>query len=171
MEAEKPTVEVPTYTEFKLPEGLSASPEQLEGFTGFLAEHKLTQEAGQALMDLHATALQKAVTDIQQRQVDAFDETRRNWREDFFKTAGNRADTMANDAKWAIQDLCRTKEEREEVQQMLAFTGTGDNKLMIGLLARAAKRLREPGKAPTPLPNNGARGGTRADQRYGRTQR
>lgn len=159
--------EKPTYTEFKLPEGFKAAPEHLKAFTGFLAENNLSQEAGQKLMDLHTAALQETVKQTAQGQREQFDGMRRDWREDFFKSNGIRADTVANDAKWLIKELSPNADDRKALQQVLALTGAGDNKLVVGLLARAARKLREATPGPRPLPNNGRSGGTRADQRYG----
>lgn len=163
----------PVYADFKMPEGFSVAPEQLTAFTGMLAKHNLTQEAGQELIDLHTSTLKTAIeqmgADMQQRQVDTFAETRKGWREDFFKTAGNRSDTIANDAKWAIHELVKDSKQRAELTDVLGFTGAGDNKAIINLLAAAARRLRER-NAPAPgLPQNGARSGNPADRRYGKS--
>lgn len=167
-EGEKPAAEpAPVYTEFKMPEGMQAAAPQMEAFTAFLGENNLSQEAGQKLIDLHAAAIQDTAKQMAQGQRDQFDGMRRDWREDFFKSNGNRADTVANDAKWLIKEFSPNADDRKALQQVLAMTGAGDNKLVVGLLARAAKKLREATPGPRPLPNNGRSGDSRPNQRYG----
>lgn len=158
----------PVYADFKLPEGFAAEPEQTAAFTGILSEFGLNQEQGQKLMDLHAASLTKAVETLSQQGQDAFQNMRRDWRESFYKTAGNRADTMANDAKWTIQHLFPKTEERKAFTDVLAATGAGDNYAMISALARVATRLRERGAPASPLPAKG-QSMTAADRRYSRS--
>lgn len=170
-DAKEPVVEtapepvLPTYEPFTLPEGLQAAPEQLQAFSGLAGKHGLSQEAAQEFMDMHASALQGAQTAMDQRQRDVFSQTRRDFREDFYKSAGNRADTLANDAKFAIAQLVPDKKARAEVFSLLDYTGTGDHKAMIGMLAAAGKKLRERAAPPPPVPPKGAPERA-ADRRY-----
>lgn len=162
-----PLVVAPVYEDFKLPEGLQAAPEQISSFHEVLGKHGLSQEAGQELMDLHASALQSAHEAMQQQQRDVFSETRQQWVKDFDKQAGNRRDTILNDAKFAIHNLVKDTKERAALHDVLAFTGAGDHPAVVNLLAKAGKKLRE-GVAPPPsLPNNGAKSGRPEDRRYG----
>lgn len=158
------------YEAFKLPEGLQAPEEQLGQFTGVLSKYGLTQEAGQELMDLHGAALKQATQALQQRQLDAFQEMRRDWREDFYRTAGNRANTLADDAKFAIHELTRDKKERDELEAVFRDTGAGDHKAVVRLLAAAGRRLRERSAPSVGVPAR-TQGDNPADRRYGRTQR
>lgn len=162
--------QVPVYAEFKLPEGLTAQPEHMNAFTGFLGSHGLTQEDGQALLDMHGAVLKQATDQMAQRQIDVFEETRAGWRKDVDKRFGNRRNTAVEDAKWAITDLVRDKAAREELWGVLSFTGAGDHPAVIGALASAGRRLRErnapaPGLPANPQPANPA------DRRYGAAPR
>lgn len=159
----------PVYAEFKLPERIQAPAEKIEAFTGLLGKFNLTQEAGQELMDMHGAALAQMHEQMVQTQRDTFSDMRKTWREDFFKTAGNRADTMANDAKFAIQQLVKDTAQRKELFTVLDITGAGDNKHIVGVLAAAGRVLRERAAPPTPTPTNGAKSGRAADRRYSRT--
>jgi hypothetical protein len=143
----------PTYEAFTLPEGLNVAPEQLEAFTSVLAEYGLTQEAGQKLMDLHAGALKEMSTQFEQRQRDAFDQTRADWRGQVDKKFGNRRDAVVNDAKWAIETLVPTAKERQALWSTFAYTGVGDHPAMIDLLSRAAAKMRERAAPATGVPN------------------
>jgi hypothetical protein len=143
----------PTYEAFTLPEGLNAAPEQLEAFTSVLAEHGLSQEAGQKLMDLHAGALKEMSAQLEQRQRDAFDQTRADWRGQVDKKFGNRRDAVVNDAKWAIETLVPSAKERQALWNTFAYTGVGDHPAMIDLLSRAAAKMRERPAPATGVPN------------------
>jgi len=155
----------PAYEAFKVPEGLTLPEERVAEYTAILGKHNLTQEAGQELIDLHASALGQMQASLAQHQQDAFADTRRTWREDFYKSAGNRSDTMANDAKWAITKLVTDAAQRKELYTVLDNTGAGDHKAVIGLLARAARVMRER-DAPPPGLTPKAPERTPAQRRY-----
>lgn len=142
----------PVYTDFKLPEGLKAAPEQIEAFTKVLAEHGLSQEAGQQLMDMHGATLKQIYEQKAQADNDAFQETRKGWRDDFYKAAGNRADTIANDAKWLINDVVKDKKQLADLKGVLNFTGAGDHPAVLNFLGSVAKRLRERAAPPPSVP-------------------
>ena len=155
------------YEAFKLPDGVSAAQEEIDTFTGILGEYKLPQEAGQKLMDLYGAATKKFVEQAAQHQQDVFAQTRKDWREDFFKSAGNRSDTVANDAKFAITEAVKDPKARKEVWSVLDFTGAGDNKHVINAFAALGRRLRER-SAPAPsISVNPNASLTKADKRYG----
>lgn len=154
------------YEAFKLPEGFTAQPEQIESFTGLIGKYGVPQEAAQELMDLHAGALQKAADAMAQHQQDVFAETRRGWVQDFEKTAGNRRDTILNDAKFAITDTIKDAKEREALWNVLAFTGAGDNPAVINAMAKMGRRLRERSAPAQGLPAR-AQPNNPADRRYG----
>jgi hypothetical protein len=148
-----PEAEKPVYGEFKFPEGVTAPPEQIKAFTDLLGNVDVrTQEGAQALLDMHTQAMQDMAKTLQQQGQDAFQGVRRDWREDFYKRAGNRADTMANDAKWTIQELFPRTEDRKPFTDLLAATGAGDNFSMISALAKVARRLRERGAPGAAIP-------------------
>lgn len=166
----------PVYEAFKMPEGITAAPEQIEAFTNLLGTTDVrTQEGAQALMDLHTASLKKFAetyaTEAAQRQQDVFAETRAGWVRDYHEQAGNKADTILNDAKWAITDLVKDEKQRTALWDVLAFTGAGDHPALITAFASAAKRLRERAAPAQSLPQNGAKSGSPADARYGRTTR
>lgn len=165
--AEPPKAAAPVYTEFKLPEGATADEPTMSAFKNILAKNNLTQEAGQELVDFHNNIVQQTQKAVEQRQQDAFADTRRGFVQDFEKSAGNRRNTVLNDAKWAITELMPNEKSRKELYSVLAFTGAGDNKYVISLLAAAAKKMRE-GAAPGPsTPMNGPNNLSPAERRYG----
>ena len=166
-EAEKPAL--PTYEAFKLPEGFDAAPEQLTEFGKLAGEAGLTQEAAQKFMDMHGAVLKTAVENLQKSQADAFTETRRKWVSDFDKQAGNRRDTILNDAKAAIAEVVKDPKARKAVFDALALTGAGDHPAVINAFAALGKKVRERPAPPSPTPNNGSRGLSKADRRYGAT--
>lgn len=160
----------PTYEDFKLPDGFQAPAEVLAPFTEFLGKRGLSQEDGQALMDMHADAIKMAGDQLLQRQIDVFAETRAGWIKDVDKQFGNRRDTAINDAKWAKHELfAKDPKAAAAFESVLEFTGVGDHPAMIDLLSRVTQRLRERPAPPIGVPTN--RPASRADQRYGPTPR
>jgi hypothetical protein len=167
-EAEKPTL--PTYEAFKLPEGFNAAPEQIEAFTGLAAEAGLSQEAAQKFMDMHGAVLKSTIEQIVASQRDTFQTTRADWRQKYFKESGNKADTVLGDAKNAIALAYPDAKVRAKLWEVLGdVTGAGDHPLVINAFAALGKKLRERAAPPSPTPNSGNRGRSKADQRYGRT--
>jgi hypothetical protein len=163
-------VEAPTplsFDAFKLPEGFVAEKEIGDSFVGLLGDLKLNAEQGQKLLDLHASTFKAYQDRVAQKQQDEFEATKAAWAEDFYKTAGNRRDTIANDAKWAISQLVPDAGGRKELFNVLAFTGAGNHPALINLMAAAAKKMRERGPAPTPVQSNKASAGSPWDNRYG----
>lgn len=162
VQAEAPKI---TYEAFTMPEGINAAPEQLEQFTGTLAEMGLTQEQGQKLMDLHGSALKAASEAMATHQQATFDDTRAEWRKDAEKRFGNRFDTVVSDANWAIKELVKDPKAQKELFGVLGYTGTGDHPALLSAFATAGKRLRERASPPSPVPSNG-KPMRAADRRY-----
>jgi hypothetical protein len=163
VEAEAPPAIV--YEPFKLPEGLQAAPEQTEAFSAVLNEYGLTQEAGQKLMDLHAASLKAYAETTAQHQQDAFAETRAGWVKEFDKQAGNRRDTILNDAKWLINDTIKDTDERNALWNAFAVTGAGDHPAVVMALGKIAKRLRERAAPPQGMAAR-PQAANAADRRY-----
>ena len=162
---------MPEKYEFKLPEGFKAAPEQIAAFTDLLGSVDVrTQEGAQALMDLHTKALKDYAEATAQRQQDVFAETRAKWVKDFDKQAGNRRDTILNDAKWTIGEVFKDAKDRQAFNDFLSFTGAGDHPLMINALAKVAKRLRERTAPPQGVPMRGEPTDP-ATKRYGAPKR
>ncbi len=139
---------------------------QLGAYTGILAKHNISPEAGQELMDLGATLVRSQIDATVQSQHDAFAETRRGWVQEVDKF-GNQRDTIINDAKFAIVDTIKDAKERQAVWDVLGMTGAGDNPQFIKAMAKIGKRLRERSAPPADLPNSQQRNGSPADRRYG----
>jgi hypothetical protein len=154
------------YDDFKLPEGFQAAPDQIKAFSDLIGSHQVPQETAQKLIDLHTAEMAAFAERTVQAQQDAFIETRQGWVKDFEERAGNRRDTIINDAKWAIGQLVPSAEKRKEIWSVLAFTGAGDHFAVINLMAAAAKKMREPSTSPNPTPNKSGRGLSAADRRY-----
>jgi hypothetical protein len=168
-DAEPPKAEPPKYEPFKLPEGFSADEAQLSAYGNIMGKYGLTQDAAQEIMDFGGSVLKQGAEKMRQDQFDAFAEMRREWVKDFDKQAGNRRNTILNDAKTAIRDLVPDEKQRTELWSVLAQTGAGDHPAVIRTFAALGKRMRE-GKAPGPsVPVNPSNNLSPADRRYGRT--
>ncbi len=157
----------PKAFEFKLPETVKADAATMSAYNNVLGKYGISQEAGQELIDFHANAIKATSDQMTQRQLDAWADTNKQWVDDFEKSAGNKRDTLLNDAKFAITDTIKDAKQRKALWDVLAFTGAGNHKDVINGLAAIGKRLRER-SAPSPgAPLNGAKNGNPADRRYG----
>lgn len=157
----------PTYEPFKLVEGLELAPEQSAALNNLLGKHNLSQEAAQEIVDFGSAILKGAQDRLTQQQNDVFAETRRGWVKDFEKQAGNRRNTMLNDAKQAIADAVPDAKQRQELWNVLALTGAGDHPAVIRAFANIGKRARERG-APLPTAPAKTTPNTPWEGRYGR---
>lgn len=152
-----PVVEAaPAYADFKLPEGMASVPEQISAYTNILGKYKMPQEAGQELLDFHASQVKQAINQVEQRQQDVFDNTRRDWVKRTGKEFGNRRDTVIEDAKWAVSQFGGDKKQVQELWDVLAFTGAGDHPAVIRAFGNAARKMRERGAPQHGVPQNSA---------------
>jgi hypothetical protein len=154
-EVEPPKVEAPKY-EFKMPEGVVAEAPIMSAYSNILTKYNMTPEAGQELLDFHGEQIKATAARIEQGQQDAFAETRRGWVKDFEKQAGNRRDTMLNDAKWAAGQFAGDKKQAAELWNVLNFTGAGDHPAVIRTFSNIAKALRERSAPQHGNPSNSA---------------
>ena len=165
---EQPEPQAPAYAEFKMPEGFTAEPALISAYTNILGKYGISQDAGQELVEFHANAMREAQKAMDQSQRDVFADFNRKSVAEFNKWAGNRRDTILNDAKFAITQLVKDKTERAELWNVLAYTGAGNQKSVIRAFANMAKLMRERSAPPQGLPAK-ANGGSPADRRYGKT--
>lgn len=165
-EAEKPAF--PVYAEFKMPEGFKAEPEKIQGYTNILGKYNIPQDAGQELVDFHASQMRALSDQFAKQQVDTFNDTQRQWVKDIDKEFGNKRDTAISNAKWVIDQYGGNKQQKEELWGVLNFTGAGNHKSTIRVFNNIAKQLRERG-APPINQTAPAVNGNPADRRYGRT--
>lgn len=143
-----------TYEDFKMPEGFSVTPEQLSPFTTLLGEHRVPQEAAQALIDMHAAYLKEAIDAVTQHQQDYFHRTQREWIGRFEREAGNQKDTIANDSKAFIARMLPRQEDQDEMWDILKITGYGNHPLAVKMFARAEKKFRERAAPPKEVPGD-----------------
>lgn len=158
--------EAKTYEAFKLPEGMNIEAAEASAFGNILGKYGLTQEAGQEIMDFGSSILKQAQERMAQGQIDAFAETRRGWVKEFETQAGNRRNTMLNDAKQAIKDAVPDDKARAKLWSVLAYTGAGDHPDVIKAFAAIGKRARERG-APGPAVPAKQQSTSPAERRYG----
>lgn len=153
------------YEAWKLPEGAELPPEVSAAATNLFGKYGLSQEASQELVDFHFAQMKRAQDAMAQHQHDVFADTRRKWRGEFEKAAGNRRNTVLTEAKHAIAEAVPEK-QRGAFWDVLNMTGAGDHPAVINAFAALGRRLREP-RAPQPgMPANQPT--SAAERRYGR---
>ena len=160
-----------TYEEFKLPDGFQAAPEQISAFTSvldkFFPDQEAAQAAGQELMDLHGASLTAAVEAMNQRQWDAFEETKAGWRKEIDKQFGNRRNTAVDNAKsLKHQTFGADKKAAASFEAFLETTGAGDHPAFVDFMDRQYRKSNERSAPPRPVPPTG-QAARPEDRRYG----
>lgn len=141
---------LPSYDAWTVPEGMVLQDDQISQYNELIGTLGLTQEAGQQLIDYGSEVLRNAQARMAEQQHTVYEELRGTWRQSFETEAGNRRETILNDAKSAIRSAVPDVKARQELWNVLSFTGAGDHPAVIKALAALGEKLREPGK---PLPS------------------
>lgn len=135
----------PVY-DLKLPEGIQAAPEQMAAYTTLLGEHKMPQEAGQKLLDMHTAALKEYANHTVAEQWRVFGEMKQQWA-DATKSdpqLGGAGYQTSMTAVARMRDLLVPEGNREAFNKMLADTGIGNHPEFLRVLHNAARYFDEP---------------------------
>lgn len=169
----EPAPEPIKYEAFKLPEGIVTDNERMTEYTTVLGKHRIPQDVGQELLDLHSKSLQNFVTNQLQQQHKDFANTRAEWRKavmasDDLGGAGHNtamgAVARMRDLFLADADPVRQAENHKQFNDFLRITGAGDHPWFNRMLYRAAAYFDEPSLPPAgaqPSPSNGRAPGKR----------
>ncbi len=167
------------FTKFKMPDALkdtTADNPRMVEFTGALQEALANpQDAGQKLLDMHATAMTEYANQTLKNQIKAFNETRNSWAKDVMGDAqiGGAGHDTAMGAIARMRDMLvstanpGTKEyaaDHKALDTFLRVTGAGDHPVFLRMLHNAARYFDEPGLPPDnpqPPPDNGRQNGAR----------
>ena len=179
------------YAPFELPEGISIPPEQLQEYHTLLAEHGISQAAGQALISKHVAALQEVQAQYAKQaadhQMSVWDDTNKGWVTQVMADpelggAGHKT-AMARVARMRDLfvserpgDAALTEQRRNEFNEFLRATGAGNHPVFLRFLNNVARRFDEPAPANPgnvkPAPDAGRRPGTgRLRDLYSETQK
>lgn len=174
--AEEPA-QLPTYEDFKLPEGINLDKEKFGEFTGILADielakgdHAKMQEAGQKLVDRHIAELQDALKRQTEHYASEWEKQKTAWRDSFVKDpeiGGNRQDTTVKAALQFIRTHGGNDAQQAEFRQLMDSTGLGNHPALIRLLANANITLAE-GK-PVPAQKPATQPMSKVERRYGKS--
>jgi len=162
--AESAPLEPMVYPEWKTPDGVKVDAEQIGKFNDILAEARVPPEVGQALLDMHASYLQQAVTAMQENSIReqhrVFGEVRQGWRKEVMADPeiGGAGHQTAMGAIARVRDVLvssarpgteQYNKDLADFNQALAVTGMGDHPILLKMLHRAARFIDEPGMGPT----------------------
>ena len=126
------------YADFKTPEGMPVDEALLNDFKPLAKELDLPQEKAQKLIDLYA---EKVAPLMQQRQMDAWNETRKGWVETAKldkEIGGDKFDAALADSIRVVNTL-----GTQELKDVFNTYGIGDNPEVVRVFARMAKYLKE----------------------------
>lgn len=163
-EAAPPTE--PVKFEFKLPEALKTTPADnqiLQKFTTILGAPKSPQETGQALLDLHAEAMEQysgqVAKDTLAEQHRVFNRMRDNWSKDVLADPeiGGAGHRTAMSAIARARDMLvssarpgtpKYQSDIKAFDDFLRITGAGDHPVFLKVLHNAARYFDEPALPP-----------------------
>jgi hypothetical protein len=154
---------LPTYDEFKLPEGIIWDKDKIGNFQKSLgefekvskADHVEVQKFGQGLLEKYSTDLKFAAESFKKTALDAFEKTKTDWKEDFIKDpeiGGNKQNTTIEAAREFIRTHGGNETEQKEISDLMDQTGVGNHKAMIRMLAKANSALAEGKSIPASRP-------------------
>lgn len=153
------------YEPWTLPENVSLAEDQTSALNNIFAKGNIPPELGQEIVTYGAGLIQKAQEALAQQQHDVFAASRASQRKEFEKQAGNRRETILNDAKSGLAVAVPNAKARAALLEVLGATGAGDNTHVIHAFATIGKQARErsaPGPTlSTPKPKSAA------ERRYG----
>lgn len=157
------------YQAFQFPEGVKiADQKAFDEATGILAQHQISQEVAQDLVNRHVKAMQDYAAHVASEQQRVFAETRKGWRNEVMADdlIGGSGHQTAMGVVARMRDLFVPEAERKAFNDFLRLTGAGDHPLFNKLLYRIGMKFDEAPQAPmphNPPPDRGkAPGGRRA---------
>jgi hypothetical protein len=154
-DAAPPPVEepkAPTYEPFELPEGFEGKPERLSEYTAELAKYGISQEAGQALIAMHAEEQRQFAEQTVARQWEAFAQTKSDWAKaakDDPEIGGARFQTSMHLVAVARDRILPASGPvRAAFDKMLDDTGVGNHPEFLRAWSRLGAMLSEPAPPP-----------------------
>lgn len=139
IEAAKPI----TYTDFKLPEGVTFDAKLLSDAKALFAAAKLPQDQAQAFVDHHVAAVKASTA----ASIKAFNDLQAGWQNEVKSDpqiggANFESKTVPSIAK-AIDTFCPDEASRKAFREVVSLTGIGNNPHYVRFMARLGASLME----------------------------
>jgi hypothetical protein len=179
---QEPVAEQPvTYERFQVPEGLAYGDDDHAEFTKLLGEHKIPQEAGQALLDAYgpkiASMVNTAVQTERSKQHETFNTTITTWQNETKNDpvlGGPQFDTSKRMANDVLLRFAGNPQEYKQLSALMRFTGAGSHVAMMRLFNNIARAVAPPKivqgtQPPTQKAVSGGRNSLRAHYNGQRT--
>jgi hypothetical protein len=165
----------PVKYEFKMPENITPSPQQLTDLGSLFNEGHVAPEVAQRIVDMGTKAMTDYAESLRRQQHETFANTRKEWRKQVmasddlggagYQTAiaavARARDLVASDAKPGTPQY---DADMKALTDFMRYTGAGDHPVFLRMLHRVARYFDEPSPpAPgaTPPPGNGLRPGAK----------
>lgn len=140
-EGDKPE-SLPTYEDFKTPEGLALDKEQVGQFNGMLGEferttkasHEEVQKFGQSLIDKHVAEVQQVSTKIQESYQNAWTKQKAAWFGEFKadpEIGGPNLEATSTAVRNAIETYGGTAAQKADFRKLMKNTGIGNAPALI----------------------------------------
>lgn len=165
---------LPTYEDFKLPDGINLDKEQVSEFSKLLGEiesgkldHAGFQEKGQQLIDLATKATSESITRLNDYYVQFHENQKKEWFESFKKDpemGGENLDKTVSTLREAVESYGGDEKQIAEFRSVMKETGVGNHPAVIRILNNMAEKIAKyttegdtagaqrmiPGRAPAP---------------------
>ena len=129
----------------------------MSAFQEMAAKHGMTQEAAQAVIDMHLDSISQYAVASQeqtlQQQHRAFADVRKGWQQQVLadEQLGGAGHQTAMAAVARMRDAFVPEKDKADFDQFLRVTGAGDHPAFLRLLHNAARRFDEPKFPPTEI--------------------
>lgn len=144
----------PTYEPFTVPEGVTLDGGRVGELTNILAtlelegkaDHGITQQVGQKLVDFHINEIKKYGEDIQKFYQTSWEKQKISWKDEFLADpilGGNNKDTTLGHALEFIRTHGGSEDEQKEFRSLMDTSGLGNHKAVIRILANAMTAMKE----------------------------
>jgi hypothetical protein len=162
-EVKPPEPEPIVYEAFKLPEGVEPDADAIGKYTEVLGKHRLAQDVGQELLDLHTESLKTYADHVASEQQRIWNDTRAEWRKQVM------ADEQIGGSGFqtSLAAIARMRDKfqgnKSEFDNFLKVTGAGDHPAFLKFIHNVARAFDEPAPvaAAKPPASNGAKPGKR----------
>lgn len=145
-------IPLPTYEDFKLPEGVTLDKNQISDFNKMLgdfevknkADHVAVQEFGQKAIDKYISEMQEATKRLHEGYQNSWQKQKNDWYEQFkadSEIGGNRLDTTSSLVRNAIESYGGSTEQKAEFRKLMKDTGIGNAPALIRTFANLSNEI------------------------------
>lgn len=134
-----------TYTDFKMPDGVTIDGPLMDKAKAKFVEQGLSQDQAQAMVDFYAGDIGKMVQEVAQKPYDLWRDTQNTWIDEVHadpEIGGAKLQVAKANAAKAIDALC-SPEEAKALRETLKWTGVTNNPAIFRFMSRVGAKISE----------------------------